>query len=137
MTRKTQGLTSRRGFLRHTLAAGGALTAGTAQATSLIGNAANQPPNVADWTRSLGEGVAVRAYGRPSPHESGVIRRDVEWLTATRESSVSFTPLHALDGMITPNGLCFERHHAGIAEVDPLDYRLMLHPPFPPRRATR
>ena len=28
---------------------------------------------------------------------------------------------------ITPNGLCFERHHGGIAEVDPADYRLILH----------
>ena len=32
-----------------------------------------------------------------------------------------------LDGIITPNGLCFERHHAGIAEIDPADYRLILH----------
>jgi sulfane dehydrogenase subunit SoxC len=51
----------------------------------------------------------------------------VSWLTATPESSVSFTPLHALDGIITPNGLCFERHHSGIAEIDPADHRLMLH----------
>ena len=56
-----------------------------------------------------------------------MIRRTVPWLTATPESSVAFTPLHELDGIITPNGLCFERHHGGIAEVDPHDYRLMLH----------
>jgi sulfane dehydrogenase subunit SoxC len=56
-----------------------------------------------------------------------VIRRDVAWLTASRESSVSFTPLHALDGIITPNGLAFERHHGGIAEIDPEDYRLIIH----------
>ncbi len=56
-----------------------------------------------------------------------MVRRDVAWLTASRESSVSFTPLHELDGIITPSGLAFERHHAGIAEVDPNDYRLMLH----------
>ena len=43
------------------------------------------------------------------------------------ESSVSFTPLHELDGIITPNGLCFERHHGGIAEIDPGDYRLIVH----------
>jgi sulfane dehydrogenase subunit SoxC len=115
---------TRRTFLRRTFAATGALAAGPALAQ---GNPANQPPNVPDWTRSLGDGVAVRAYGKPSRHESSVIRRDVEWLTATRESSVSFTPLHALDGTITPNGLCFERHHSGIAEVDPADYRLILH----------
>ena len=40
---------------------------------------------------------------------------------------MNFTPLHELDGIITPNGLCFERHHGGIAEIDPADHRLMLH----------
>ena len=51
----------------------------------------------------------------------------MQWLTASREFSVSFTPLHELDGIITPNGLCFERHHGGIAEIDPEDYRLIVH----------
>jgi sulfane dehydrogenase subunit SoxC len=80
-----------------------------------------------DWTRYLGEGVASRPYGRPSDFEANVVRRHVEWLTASRESSVSFTPLHDLDGTITPNGLCFERHHSGIAEVDPAKHRLLVH----------
>ena len=120
---------SRRDFLRAALTTGGAATlSGAALAAPAgAGNPANQPPNVPDWTRSLGDGVAVRKYGKPSKHEFGVIRRDVEWLTATPQSSVSFTPLHELEGMITPNGLCFERHHAGIAELDPADYRLILH----------
>ncbi|WP_029031963.1 sulfite dehydrogenase [Salinarimonas rosea] len=119
---------SRRTFLRAGLAAGGAaLMGGRAAAETAAGNPANLPPNVPDWSRYLGDGVAVRAYGRPSEHESHVIRRDVEWLTASRESSVSFTPLHELDGPITPNGLCFERHHGGIAELNPQDYRLILH----------
>ena len=90
-------------------------------------NPKNLPPNVPSWTQALGDGVAVRAYGRPSKHEAHVIRRDVEWLTASRESSVSFTPLHDLDGIITPSGVCFERHHSGIAEVNPADYRLIIH----------
>lgn len=120
---------SRRTLLRSGLAMGGAAAlGGTAIAAETpAGNPANQPPNVADWSKFLGDGVAVRPYGNPSKFEANVIRRDVEWLTASRESSVSFTPLHALDGPITPNGLCFERHHGGIAEVDPADYRLMLH----------
>ena len=108
------------------LAAAAPATGGSALARG-PGNPANQPPNVPDWSKYLGEGVAVRAYGKPSQHEAHVVRRDVEWLTASKESSVSFTPLHELDGMITPNGLCFERHHAGIAEIDPADYRLILH----------
>jgi sulfane dehydrogenase subunit SoxC len=82
---------------------------------------------VPDWSRYLGDGVAARPYGKPSQFEKHVMRRDVEWLTASRESSVNFTPLHELDGIITPNGLCFERHHAGIAEIDPAKHRLMIN----------
>jgi sulfane dehydrogenase subunit SoxC len=120
---------SRRDFLRAGLAAGGAaaLAGHAAAAPRSAGNPANLPPNVPEWSRVLGDGVAVRAYGKPSKHEAHVIRRDVEWLTASRQSSVSFTPIHELDGIITPNGICFERHHAGIAEVEPADYRLILH----------
>ncbi|MCI4664024.1 MAG: sulfite dehydrogenase [Neomegalonema sp.] len=79
------------------------------------------------WTTTPGEGVDARPYGTPSQYEKHVVRRNVEWLTASPVSSVNFTPLHELDGIITPNGLCFERHHAGIAEVDPGQYRLMIN----------
>ena len=113
---------SRRRFLAGAAGLAAAGAAGGAQA-----NDKNLPPNVADWSKHLGDGVAVRPYGQPSKFEKDVIRRDVQWLTASRESSVSFTPLHELDGIITPNGLCFERHHAGIAEIDPNDYRLIIH----------
>src|SRR5690242_18169247 len=106
--------------------AAGLVAAGAAGGTAAA-DPKNLPPNVPSWTRSLGDGAGVRPYGQPSRFEKHVIRRDVPWLTATRESSVSFTPLHELDGIITPNGLCFERHHGGIAEIDPGDYRLMLH----------
>jgi sulfane dehydrogenase subunit SoxC len=114
---------------RRTLIAGAAGAAGAAVAgdAARAGDPNNLPPNVPTWTRALGDGVAVRPYGQPSKFEKHVIRRDVQWLTASRESSVSFTPLHELDGIITPSGLCFERHHGGIAEIDPDDYRLMLH----------
>src|SRR5689334_9157741 len=114
---------SRRRFL--TAAAG--LAAAGVSAPAALADPKNLPPTVADWTRQLGEGVGVRGYGSPSKYEKDVVRRTVPWLTATPESSVSFTPLHQLDGIITPNGLCFERHHSGIAEVNPADYRLMLH----------
>jgi sulfane dehydrogenase subunit SoxC len=48
-----------------------------------------------------------------------VVRRNVPWLTADSVSSVNFTPLHEMEGIITPNGLCFERHHGGVADIDP------------------
>lgn len=82
---------------------------------------------VHDWNRYLGEGVDKRPYGTPSPFEKHIVRRDVSWLTASPDSSVNFTPLHELDGIITPSGLCFERHHGGIAEIDPANHRLMIH----------
>ena len=119
--------TDRARATRRRFLAGAAGLAASGATTTRADNAKNLPPNVADWTRQLGEGVGVRAYGNPSKYERDVIRRTVSWLTATPESSVSFTPLHQLDGIITPNGLCFERHHGGIAEIVPDDYRLMLH----------
>ena len=82
--------------------------------------------DVQDWNQILGEGVVSKPYGVPSKFEKDVIRRDVEWLTVRKESSVSFTPLHQIDGLITPSSLCFERHHGGIAEIDPTKHRLMI-----------
>ncbi len=98
-------LASRRAVLRAGLAGGvAALWSPSAAADA---NPANLPPNVADWTRMLGEGVAARPYGKRAKYEEHIVRRDVSWLTASPQSSVSFTPLHELDGIITPNGLCF------------------------------
>ncbi|MGZ5814137.1 MAG: sulfite dehydrogenase, partial [Xanthobacteraceae bacterium] len=99
--------TTRRRFLA---GAAGFVAAGTGARAALADNPKNLPPNVPDWTRSLGAGVGAKPYGVPSKYEKDAIRRAVPWLTATPESSVAFTPLHALDGIITPNGLCFERH---------------------------
>ena len=127
---------SRRKFLTTSLVGGiAAAGAGAALAQQKPGvalaplksNPKNLPPNVPDWSKVLGDGVAAHPYGKPSKFEKHVVRRDVEWLTASRESSVNFTPLHELDGIITPNGLCFERHHGGAAEINPVDYRLMIH----------
>ena len=111
--------TSRRQFL--TVAAG--LAAATGAQAAGPEKAITELP---DWSRYLGEGVAAKPYGKPSRFEAHVVRRDVEWLTASRESSVNFTPIHELDGIITPSGLCFERHHGGVAEIDPAKYRLMI-----------
>ena len=41
--------------------------------------------------------------------------------------AISFTPLQDLYGTITPADLHFERHHAGIPEIDPADHELLIH----------
>ncbi len=124
---------SRRGVLRAgaglATAAAAALAGGRAVAAGNGngGNPENLPPNLPEWGRSLGLGVIEEPYGNPSRHEAHVVRRYVPWLTADRIGSVSFTPLAELHGIITPNGLCFERHHGGYPDVDPNDWRLMVH----------
>lgn len=117
---------SRRRFLGGAALAGAGL-AGAGPARAEAGKPDPLITEVQDWNRYLGEGVDKRPYGTPSRFEKHVIRRDVPWLTASPESSVSFTPLHDLDGIITPSGLCFSRHHGGIAEIDPANHRLMVH----------
>ncbi|HEX3709359.1 MAG TPA: sulfite dehydrogenase [Pseudolabrys sp.] len=107
----------------------GAAVAGTAA----LGRAAGAgtpnafPPQDPPWSQTFGPGIVDRPYGRPSQFVKDVIRRNVPWLTASKESSVSFSPLQDLNGIITPNGLFFERYHAGRASVDPKQHRLMIH----------
>ncbi|HYD65482.1 sulfite dehydrogenase [Azospirillum sp.] len=85
------------------------------------------PKDLPDWTAGMGPGVTDEPYGAPSKFEAHVVRRNVEWLTASTESSVNFTPLQDLNGILTPNGLFFERHHSGRADVDPAQHRLVIH----------
>ena len=115
--------TTRRGFLAATAATG----------TALVANAASgQTPDpliteVQEWASGLGDGVDASPYGLPIRFESDVIRRNVSWLTADVISSINFTPIHALDGTITPQGCAFERHHSGAIELSKDDYRLMIN----------
>lgn len=119
-------LASRRSFLKTGLLGGAAVAGGLASGRAL---AAGDPAitEIQDWNRYPGEGVDARPYGTPSEFEGNVVRRSVSWLTADPISSVNFTPLHELEGIITPNGLCFERHHAGITIIEPTEHRLMIN----------
>jgi len=78
-------------------------------------------------TTHLGNPVAMRGYGLPSQYEGATLRRESPGLTKVRESSVAFTPLQNLFGIITPSGLHFERHHSGWSDIDPKHHRLMVH----------
>ncbi|HVN36055.1 MAG TPA: sulfite dehydrogenase [Casimicrobiaceae bacterium] len=122
---------ARRRFLRRAaLLGGGAL--GTASGLRIDRAAAeeigsNLPPNVPQWSRTLGAPILAHPYGAPSRYEATIVRRDSPGLTRTPYSSVSFTPLQNLFGIVTPSGLHFERHHAGMPEIDPHEHRLMVH----------
>ncbi|EAQ45867.1 sulfur oxidation molybdopterin C protein [Roseobacter sp. MED193] len=118
---------SRRRFLAGAAATGvGAAAVGAGQAAQ----AATPDPlitEVQDWASGLGDGVDATPYGLPIQFEQDVVRRNVEWLTADTISSINFTPIHALDGTITPQGCAFERHHSGAIELRKEDYRLMIN----------
>jgi len=86
----------------------------------------NLPPNTPEWMREQGHPILTPAYGVPSHFENNVIRRPTD-LTPTNISSWSFTPLQDLHGVVTPNGLVYERHHAGVPDIDPQEHRLMVH----------
>ncbi|MGB5560435.1 MAG: sulfite dehydrogenase [Paracoccaceae bacterium] len=116
---------SRRAFLKGAAAAGGAAIA----ATTARAQATPDPliTEVQPWASGFGDGVDATPYGLPIQFESDVIRRNVPWLTADPISSINFTPIHALDGTITPQGCAFERHHSGAIELAKQDYRLMIN----------
>ena len=119
----------RRSFLRRAATAGSGMLAAATAIRALADDALskNLPPNVPEWTRTLGAPVLASPYGVPSRFEANVKRRASPGLTRTPHSSVSFTPLQNLFGIITPSGLHFERHHAGMPEIDPHQHRLMIH----------
>ena len=124
MSNHTVKQPSRRAFL------GGAAAIGAGVVTSAAAQAQAADPlivNSQDWAQSFGDGVDAKPYGLPIEYEADVIRRNVEWLTADTVSSINFTPIHALDGTITPQGCAFERHHSGAIDLKKSDYRLMIN----------
>ena len=119
---------ARRGFLRRAAAisAGvGSVLAGRRAAAQDPGR--NLPPHIPEWSQRLGAPILASPYGVVSTHEAGIRRRESPGLTRTPQSSIAFTPLQNLFGIITPSGLHFERHHAGVPDVDPQQHRLMVH----------
>ena len=119
---------SRRRFLRSAALFTGVAAASGNGARAIAQDAAEAlPPNVPPWSKSLGAPVLASPYGVPSKFEANVRRRESPGLTRTPHSSVAFTPLQSLFGIITPSGLHFERHHAGVPEIDPHQHRLMIH----------
>jgi sulfane dehydrogenase subunit SoxC len=109
------GLLHRRLFLQ-----GGA--AALAGATLLTARAA--PPDLPPWMKT--PGAPMRGYGERSPHEAQVLRA-VNTTPSTTGTGGSRTPLEALEGIITPSSLHFERHHSGVPDIDPDEHQVLIH----------
>lgn len=119
------GLLDRRIFLKHGLQLGAASML-TANSLSVAAKeqAADSALTAPDWMRE--PGLPFSNYGKPSPHEKKIFR----WVSANKiapGNGVSWTPLHELEGILTPSGLHFERHHNGVPEIIPEQHRLLIH----------
>ena len=84
------------------------------------------PPGTPEWMTVPGADVGSQTYGTPSRFKADVIRNLPKGLKQYISAS-SRTPLQDLDGILTPNGLFYERHHGGIPDIDPARHRLMIH----------
>ena len=71
-------------------------------------------------------GAGFAPYGQPSRFEDKVARV-IPPNPPLPGIGTARTPLHLLDGMITPSGLHFERSHSGIPDIDPDQHRLVIH----------
>jgi sulfane dehydrogenase subunit SoxC len=94
------------------------------------GLAAADPLPVPPAMREQGAPFDNAGYGKPAPTEAGVFRRattgpENQPILGTAGSYK--TPLGALDGIITPNGLHFIRNHAGTPAILPDQHRLLIH----------
>jgi sulfane dehydrogenase subunit SoxC len=77
-----------------------------------------------DWMKTPGR--TFSAYGMPAKSQEKVVRTFTV-APGRPGTGSSRTPLHLLEGAITPNGLHFERHHNGIPEIDPARHELVIH----------
>jgi sulfane dehydrogenase subunit SoxC len=112
------GMLSRRVFLE------GAVVTGAAGAG--VSSASAEPLVVESWMKE--PGAAFAPYGQPSRFEDKVVRAILSPPNPPLPGiGTARTPLHLLDGMITPSGLHFERSHSGIPDIDPDQHRLVIH----------
>jgi sulfane dehydrogenase subunit SoxC len=119
------GLLDRRLLLKR----GAIFAAATSWPAGLAHAATGNPPqgaNLADppWLHQTGGPFS--GYGTPSKYEKYVVR-NIGGNRAPAGDGVSWTPLEDLEGIVTPSGLHFERHHNGVPDIDPKQHRLVIH----------
>ena len=114
------GLLNRRALLRSALLGAGiaAATAGVVDGQDITG------VDAPEWMKTPGRPFS--AYGTPSKWAEKV-QRIITVAPGRPGTGVSRTPLHLMEGTITPAGLHFERHHNGVPDIDPSRHELLIH----------
>lgn len=109
------------GISRRTLLAGAAGTLGAA----IIPETRNGGPEVTVAQRPQDptkvQGHPARPVGERAQGETP------QRMTYGNPPQGSLSPLQDLQGITTPSDLHFERHHAGVPQIDPAGYSLLIH----------
>lgn len=113
------GLLDRRSFLRS-----GAAVAATITGYSVAGNAAAEALKDDPW--SLVPGAVTKPYEQRSRFEENVVRTLTNPKGETRVQNAR-TPLHLLNGTITPPGQHFVVSQSGAPDIDPARHRIAIH----------
>jgi sulfane dehydrogenase subunit SoxC len=112
------------GILSRRILFEGAIAAAASSMTA--SGATAEPLTIQPYMQTPGAGFAP--YGAPSRFEDKVVRViPPPPAPGLLGIGTARTPLHLLDGMITPSGLHFERSHSGIPDIDPDQHRLVIH----------
>lgn len=78
------------------------------------------------WMKTAGE--SFNEYGFPSSQEKNTKREIFQpYEEYAPGAGVAMTPLEKLEGIITPNGLHFERSHNGVPNIDVRQHELLIH----------
>lgn len=113
------GLLSRRHLLE--LGLGGA---GMAMTQAVMGQDSGLKLEIPGWSKTPGPGPS--AYGSASSHVE-LERQSGFGNPLYPGGGASRSPLQNLQGTITPNSLHFERHHAGVPDIDPAGHKLVIN----------
>lgn len=110
---------SRRGLLGLAAVAAAGLVAGRADAQEPAPAPAPAPPVPDDATKVLGRGITANAE-RSAFEPLAIAPTNI--ITGT-----AFAPIQSFQGSLTPTDVQFQRHHAGIAQIDPTRWKLLVH----------
>lgn len=106
---------------RRALLAGAAVAAGGVLLEKLPLGAQGTPPATAQPDPSTVPGFGTTPTSARSPFEAPA-RTPAGIITGP-----AYSPIQDLTGTMTPNDLLFERHHGGVAIIDPKRYKLLVH----------
>ncbi|MBL4819867.1 MAG: molybdopterin-dependent oxidoreductase [Gammaproteobacteria bacterium] len=114
------GLINRRHLLGLGLGA-----AGTLATSSVMAAESGLSLEIPSWSKQ--PGIGPSAYGKPSSYTRDIARTPANPNPLYPGGGSSRSPLHLLQGTITPNSLHFERHHSGIPDINPASHRLLIN----------